>query len=114
MTKGILFSTLALSFMALSFIGCSNDDVEGGKPLPQGTEFEFGAAVETNQSRTYYDPTDVANPNATSWKIFWNYQAPLDHVYIYSPQAMNGRNQASYTVHGTKTSTRLPLQKMVI
>ena len=33
MTKGILFSTLALSFMALSFIGCSNDDVEGGKPL---------------------------------------------------------------------------------
>lgn len=111
MTKGILFSTLALSFMALSFIGCSNDDVEGGKPLPQGTEFEFGAAVETNQSRTYYDPTDVANPNATSWKIFWNYQAPLDHVYIYSPQAMNGRNQASYTVHGTKDQHEAPATK---
>lgn len=111
MTKGILFSTLALSFMALSFIGCSNDDVASGKPLPQGTEFEFGAAVEANQSRTYYDPTDVANPNATYWKIFWNYEKPLDHVYIYSPQAMNGRNQASYTVHGTKDQHEAPATK---
>ncbi len=111
MTKGILFSTLALSFMALSFIGCSNNDVASGKPLPQGTEFEFGAAVEANQSRTYYDPKDVANPKATSWKIFWNYENPLDHVYIYSPQAMNGRNQASYTVHGTKDQHEAPATK---
>ena len=38
----------------------------------------------------------------TYWKIFWNYQDPLDQVYIYSPQAMTGRQQAAYTVHGVK------------
>lgn len=102
MNKGFLISIFTLSLMIIGFASCVNDNVTGGKPLPKGTEFDFGTTVDANLSRTYYDPADVANPNATYWKIFWNYQDPLDQVYIYSPQAMTGRQQAAYTVHGVK------------
>lgn len=102
MNKGFLISIFTLSLMIIGLASCVNDNVTGGKPLPKGTEFDFGTTVDANLSRTYYDPTDVANPNATYWKIFWNYQDPLDQVYIYSPQAMTGRQQAAYTVHGVK------------
>ena len=109
MNKGFLISIFTLSLMIIGLASCVNDNTTGGKPLPKGTEFDFG--TDTNLSRTYYDPEDVANPNATYWKIFWNYKNPLDHVYIYSPQAMNGRNQASYTVHGTKDQHEAPATK---
>ncbi len=102
MNKGFLISIFTLSLMIIGLASCVNDNVTGGKPLPKGTEFDFGTTVDANLSRTYYDPEDVANPNATYWKIFWNYQDPLDQVYIYSPQAMTGRQQAAYTVHGVK------------
>ena len=102
MNKGFLISIFTLSLMIIGLASCVNDNVTGGKPLPKGTEFDFGTTVDANLSRTYYDPADVANPNATYWKIFWNYQDPLDQVYIYSPQAMTGRQQAAYTVHGVK------------
>ena len=100
MNKGFLISIFTLSLMIIGLASCVNDNTTGGKPLPKGTEFDFG--TDTNLSRTYYDPEDVANPNATYWKIFWNYQDPLDQVYIYSPKAMTGRQQAAYTVHGVK------------
>lgn len=102
MNKGFLISIFTLSLMIIGLASCVNDNVTGGKPLPKGTEFDFGTTVDANLSRTYYDPEDVANPNAPYWKIFWNYQDPLDQVYIYSPQAMTGRQQAAYTVHGVK------------
>lgn len=102
MNKISLTQVLALSLMTVGFAGCTDDNISGGEPLPEGTEFNFGAIVESNKTRTYYDPTDEANPNATEWKIFWNYQAPLDHIYIYSPQAATGLNQASYTVNATQ------------
>lgn len=102
MNKRFLISIFTLSLMIIGLASCVNDNVTGGKPLPKGTEFDFGTTVDANLSRTYYDPTDVANPNATYWKIFWNYQDPLDQVYIYSPQAMTGRQQAAYTVNGVK------------
>lgn len=102
MNKGFLISIFTLSLMIIGLASCVNDNVTGGKPLPKGTEFDFGTTVDANLSRTYYDPADVANPKATYWKIFWNYQDPLDQVYIYSPQAMTGRQQAAYTVHGVK------------
>ena len=102
MNKGFLISIFTLSLMIIGLASCVNDNVTGGKPLPKGTEFDFGTTVDANLSRTYYAPEDVANPDATYWKIFWNYQDPLDQVYIYSPQAMTGRQQAAYTVHGVK------------
>lgn len=102
MNKGFLISIFTLSLMIIGLASCVNDNTTGGKPLPKGTEFDFGTTVDANLSRTYYAPEDVANPNATYWKIFWNYQDPLDQVYIYSPQAMTGRQQAAYTVHGVK------------
>ena len=102
MNKGFLISIFTLSLIIIGLASCVNDNTTGGKPLPKGTEFDFGTTVDANLSRTYYDPNDVANPNATFWKIFWNYQDPLDQVYIYSPQAMTGRQQAAYTVRGVK------------
>ena len=102
MNKGFLISIFTLSLMIIGLASCVNDNTTGGKPLPKGTEFDFGTTVDANLSRTYYDPEDVANPNATYWKIFWNYQDPLDQVYIYSPQAMTGRQQAAYTINGVK------------
>lgn len=102
MNKGFLISIFTLSLMVIGLASCVNDNTTGGKPLPKGTEFDFGTTVDANLSRTYYDPEDVANPNATYWKIFWNYQDPLDQVYIYSPQAMTGRQQAAYTINGVK------------
>lgn len=102
MNKGFLISIFTLSLMIIGLASCANDNITGGKPLPKGTEFDFGTTVDANLSRTYYDPNDVANPNATFWKIFWNYQDPLDQVYIYSPQAMTGRQQAAYTINGVK------------
>lgn len=104
MNKKFLAPAFALSLLALGFAGCTEDDMPGNKPLPEGVEFNFGAGVESKsgETRTYYDPTDEANPQATAWKIFWNYQDPKDHIYIYSPEAATGRNQASYTVNATK------------
>lgn len=102
MNKRFLISIFTLSLMVIGLASCVNDNTTGGKPLPKGTEFDFGTTVDANLSRTYYAPEDVANPNATYWKIFWNYNDPLDQVYIYSPQAMTGRQQAAYTVHGVK------------
>ncbi|WP_300152990.1 hypothetical protein [Bacteroides sp.] len=104
MNKRFLIPALALPLLALSLAGCTDDDMPGNKPLPEGVEFNFGAGVdsESGETRTYYDPTDEANPAATAWKIFWNYEDPKDHIYIYSPEAAAGRNQASYTVNATQ------------
>lgn len=100
MSKKLLSPALALALAALGFAGCTEDDMPGTRRLPAGTEFNFGAGVESSQTRTYYDPTDVANANATAWGICWNRQGDgaLDQIYIYSPQALTGRNQATYTV----------------
>lgn len=100
MNKNFLTPALVLSLAALGFAGCTDDDMPGGGSLPEGTEFNFGAGVESSQTRTYYDPTDVANAEANAWGICWNRESDgaLDHIYIYSPKALAGRNQASYTV----------------
>lgn len=103
MNKKFLAPAFAFAWMALGFAGCTDDDMSGSGLLPEGTEFNFGTTtVESNRTRTYFDPTDEANPNAAEWKIFWNYQDPLDHIYIYSPDAAAGRNQASYTVNASQ------------
>lgn len=104
MNKKFLAPAFALSLLALGFAGCTDDNMSGNEPLPEGVEFNFGAEVDSKsgETRTYYDPKDEADLAATAWKIFWNYQDPLDHIYIYSPEAAAGRNQASYTVNATK------------
>lgn len=97
MNKNFLTPALVLSLAALGFAGCTEDDMPGGGSLPEGTEFSFGAGVESSQTRTYYDSDDAT---AKEWGICWNRESDgaLDHIYIYSPKALTGRNQASYTV----------------
>ncbi len=98
MYKRLLIPALALALMVTGLSGCIEETLPGGVLLPEGTEFNFGAAVVSSSTKTYYDPNDENNSAATSWRIYWNSTDPLDHIYIYSPQAVSGRNQASYTV----------------
>ena len=54
MNKRFLIPALAWSLLALSFAGCTDDNMSGSDPLPEGTEFDFGTTVESNRTRTYY------------------------------------------------------------
>lgn len=85
---------------AFGILSCSNDDLVKGTPLKPGTEINFGprlAPTSDIQTRTYYGDPSTAN-GKTVWPIFWNAAPNNDHIFIYSPQAISGRNQASYTV----------------
>lgn len=87
MTLGVLLASVAMQ-------SCSDDDmVIDGEPLKAGSEIRFGATLPDDvRSRTYYG--EEANDK---WPIYWSYLVK-DEIFIYSPQAMAGRNQATYRV----------------
>lgn len=94
---------LGVAVMATSLTACKDDDLVKGTPLEEGAEIQFGVAPKADGTRTYYDPTDVSNADATAWDIFWNYgENNKDHIYVYSPEAAAGRNQAEYVVNATE------------
>lgn len=96
--KTINFLIAAAAVSALTFQGCT-DDFNNKTPLPEGTEIQFGAALsDVDGTRTYYGP-EVTVGNQTVWPIYWNYEGKRDEIYIYSPQAAAGRNQAKYQVN---------------
>ena len=86
MNKRFLIPAFALPLLALGLAGCTEDDMSGSEPLPEGTEFNFGAEVDSRsiETRTYYDPKDEANSNATEWKIFWKIRLPMAKPGIIS------------------------------
>lgn len=45
MNKRFLIPALAWSLLALSFAGCTDDNMSGSDPLPEGTEFDFGTTL---------------------------------------------------------------------
>lgn len=96
---------LGIAVAALSFSSCSDDNSLNPEPVPvaPGTEIRFGAALDNNgaTSRTVYGEETVEG-GKTVWPIYWNYPAPLDEIYIYSPQGATGRNQAKYQVDPEK------------
>lgn len=93
----LLFFT---ALWAVALAGCSDENSYGDAFLPEGTDIRFGTALEDGPgSRIYYDHDDMADPQATEWKIYWNYPDNLDKIFIYSPQAAAGSNQAVYTVN---------------
>lgn len=96
-TSNFLIAAAAVS--ALTFQGCT-DDFNNKTPLPEGTEIQFGAALsDVDGTRTYYGPEETVN-GLRVWPIYWNYEAgKLDEIFIYSPEAAAGRNQARYQVN---------------
>lgn len=103
-----------MAVAAGSLSSCKDDfGPEGG--LPEGTEIQFGAALDDEATRTYYDEKDLTNNVNTAWKIYWNYPGnprnlPLDQIYIYSPQGAAGRNQATFTVKATEADQKTAAQ----
>lgn len=87
MTLGVLLASVAMQ-------SCSDDDmVIDGEPLKAGSEIHFGATLPDDvRSRTYY-----GEEADNKWPIYWSY-LEQDEIFIYSPQAMAGRNQATYRV----------------
>lgn len=93
MTLGVLLASVAMQ-------SCSDDDmVNNGEPLKAGSEIRFGATLPDEvRSRTYYgEETD------NKWPIYWSYLVQ-DEIFIYSPQALAGRNQATYRVMATEAN----------
>lgn len=103
MTMKYKIFTMGMLAGALALQSCSQEELEKGTPLEPGAEIQFGATLpDDDMTRTYYDSKDVADPNATAWKIYWNTpDKGLDKIFIYSPEAAEGRNQAIYTVNAT-------------
>lgn len=94
--------TLGLMTVFLGITSCSDDTPISGTPLEQGSEIKFGSALEPTSdiiTRTHYgNPTDPDADGRVFWPIYWNAAPNNDHIFIYSPQGAQGRNQANYTV----------------
>lgn len=97
--KKYLYFTGALAAMVLGQSCSENEILEEAKPLPVGTEISFGGNFDSDKSRTYYGEETTLN-GATVWPIYWNNgDMTKDEVFIYSPQANGGRNQAVFTAN---------------
>lgn len=89
---------IAILAAAMASQGCS-DEMDKKTYVPEGTEITFGVGLDAVPgSRTYYGP-ETTDGSARVWPIYWNYPDNLDRIFIYSPGACAGRNQASYEVN---------------
>lgn len=104
---------LGLALAAVAAQSCSEDNSLNPEPAPikPGTEIRFGAKLDDKgvTSRTVYGEETVEG-DKTVWPIYWNYPSPLDEVFIYSPQALTGRNQAKYQVKPEKADQTIASQ----
>lgn len=99
MKQKILFTGMVLAIFGL--YSCSDNEPESKNPVKLGTEIRFGAILDENgiQSRTVYGEEETDADGNFYWPIYWNYPDNLDQIFIYSPQGVSGRNQATYTVN---------------
>lgn len=102
MKKNLFIAAMTVAASA-ALLSCSDDDLAKGTPLEPGAEIRFGASLPDNATtRTYYGGETTID-GKTVWPIYWNYEdGKRDEIFIYSPQAMSGRNQAKYRVEATK------------
>lgn len=96
MKKSIL--TIALPLAALLMQSCSEDDFQEPSRVDSGANIRFGAMLDYNPvTRTWYGG-QTTDPNGQSvWPIYWNTDGS-DHIFVYSPQGLTGRQQGAYTV----------------
>ena len=74
---------------AIALVSCSDDVLEApSTPVEAGAEVQFGLSLEG--TRTVYGPK-----GATAYPIYWT---EGDKVQIYSPDCLEGRNNAEYKV----------------
>lgn len=97
--KRYILSSVAIACL---LAGCKEDNFVPN-PLGEGREIRFGAVVNDGKTRTYYGDETTVN-NSPVWPLYWNSTANggvADQIFIYSPQAAAGRNQAVYSVDVT-------------
>lgn len=85
---------------------CDDDNSPKGQPITQGSEIRFGAELKDETTRTFYGDETTNNAGTKVWPIYWNYgNMTADEVFIYSPQANSGRNQAKYKCNAEAPNT---------
>lgn len=95
--------TIVMLLATVGITSCSDEDLKKGSPVEIGSEIKFGASLDPEtRSRTHYGDKEFNDPTSTIWPIYWNYPDNLDQIFIYSPQGVQGRNQAKYTVNPAK------------
>lgn len=101
MNKKSGFWAFAMALMLIGLAGCADDDIAKGSLMKPGQEIIFGASLpDEEKTRTYYGKEEELPGGGKVWPIYWNYEAgQLDQIFVSSPQAMEGRNQATYTVN---------------
>lgn len=101
MNKKSGFWAFAMALMLIGLAGCADDDIAKGSLMKPGQEIIFGASLpDEEKTRTYYGEEEELPGGGKVWPIYWNYEAgQLDQIFVSSPQAMEGRNQATYTVN---------------
>lgn len=97
MKKSIL--TIALPLAALLMQSCSEDDFQEPSRVDSGANIRFGAMLDYNPvTRTWYGD-ETTQDGKQVWPINWNPETNPDHIFVYSPEALEGRKQGVYTVH---------------
>lgn len=97
MKKSIL--TIALPLAALLMQSCSEDDFQEPSRMDSGANIRFGAMLDYNPvTRTWYGD-ETTQDGKQVWPINWNPETNPDHIFVYSPEALEGRKQGVYTVH---------------
>ncbi len=91
----------ALSAIALTVTSCK-DEVVREPEIACGNEVSFGAALD-KKTRTIYGSIIEGDNNNKYYPIYWNYPNNLDRIFVYSPDAQAGRQQATYIVNPGST-----------
>lgn len=98
---------IALALMVAT-VSCTDDKEQPYVPS-QGEEVNFGATLSTPKSRTYYGDAITDGNGNRIFPIYWNdLNKGYDEIFIYAPDAVQGRNQGYYTVKPTELNQTTP------
>lgn len=94
-----------LVVLAFASVGCMDDLVDPNTPSAEsGDEVQFGLSLSGPETRTIY-----GQEGTNSFPIYW---VNGDKVKVYSPQCLDGRNNAEYKVIVPSGSTQNYAEKL--
>lgn len=86
-----IYNYILLSVLAFAAAGCVEENFNNDMPSAEsGDEVQFGLSLSNPETRTIY-----GGESNDAFPIYW---VDGDNVQIFSPQAMEGRNNAEYKV----------------
>lgn len=84
-----LYNHILLAVTAFAFVGCLGEVNTDIPSAETGDDVQFGLSLPSMTRTTYGDK------NGTAYPIYW---VDGDKVQVYSPQCLDGRNDAEYKV----------------